>query len=124
MANNSRKYESIERETCMLAAGVSGIFKYNSTYGPTVLNDSMLGASLRSTSIGGYLESRRPFLTWYNMPAPSDEWLRNLIGTADPGFIRGFINDSPLYQFKRLIELDRLPKEGIMVAADMHKFQT
>ena len=43
MANNHRKYESIERETRMLAAGMSGIFKYNSIYGPTVLNDSMLG---------------------------------------------------------------------------------
>ena len=31
MANNSRKYESIERETSKLAAGMSGIFKYDCT---------------------------------------------------------------------------------------------
>ena len=108
----------------MLAAGMSGIFKYNSIYGPTVLNDSMLGASLRSTSVGGYPESRRPFLTRHDMPAPSGEWLRNLIGTADPDFIREFINNSLLYQLKRLMELGRLPKDGITVAVDMHKFQT
>ena len=108
----------------MLAAGMSGIFKYNSIYGPTVLNDSMLGTSLRSTSVGGYLENRRPFLTRYNMLAPSGEWLRNLIGTADPEFIREFINNSLLYQFERLMELGMLPKEGIAVAVDMHKFQT
>ena len=121
MANNSRKYESIERETRMLAAGMSGIFKYNSIYGPTVLNDSMLGASLRSTSVGGYLEGRRSILTMYDMPAPSDEWFRYLMGTADLDFIHEFISNSLLYQFEHLIELDRLPKEGITVAADMHK---
>ena len=46
------------------------------------------------------------------MPAPSDEWLRNLTGTTDPDFIHGFIDNSLLYQFERLIELDRLPKGG------------
>ena len=73
----------------MLAAGMSGIFKYNSIYGPAVLNDSMLGASLRSTSVGGYLESRRPFLTRHDILAPSDEWFRNLIGTAGSGALSG-----------------------------------
>ena len=55
------------------------------------------------------------------MPAPSGEWLRNLIGTADPDFIREFINNSLLYQFERLMELGMLPKEGITVAVDVHK---
>ena len=79
MTSNHRKYESIERETGMPAAGMSGIFKYDSIYGPAVLNDSMLGASLRSASVGGCLEGRRPFLTKHNTPAPSDEWFRNLM---------------------------------------------
>ena len=105
----------------MLAAGMSGIFKYNSIYGPAVLNDSLLGASLRSTSVGGYLEGKRPFLAKHGMPAPSGEWLRNLIGTADPDFIHEFINNSLLYQFERLMELGMLPKEGITVAVDVHK---
>ena len=98
--------------------GISGC---DSRYGPTVLNDSMLGASLRSTSVGGYLEGRRSILTKYDMPAPSDEWFRYLMDWAYLYHIHEFINDSLLYQFEHLMELDRLPKEGITVAVDMHK---
>ena len=121
MANNSRVYESIEQTTLELAAGMSGMFRYNSPYGPATINDSMLGASILNTSVGGYLSAKRNVASQCGTPSPTDEWFRNRIGMADPNHIRRFVNESLWGQFERLDELDILPKEGITVAVDVHK---
>ena len=79
MASNPRVYESIVETTGRLAAGMSDIFRYNSPYGPATTNDSMPGTSVPNVSVGGYLSAKRNVASKRGIPAPTNEWLRNLM---------------------------------------------
>lgn len=97
----------------------------NASYGISDFNCGMLRAAARDASVGGCATARRAGGALTGTPlrgtAPSDEWFRMRLAAVTTEAVEGVFAGVVLEQVRLLRRMDKLPRDGLVVAVDLHK---
>ena len=104
---------------------INAPFHHNASYGISDFNCGMLRAAGRDASVGGCATARRAGGALTGTPpggtAPSDEWFRRRLAAVTTGVVEGVFAGAVLDMVRLLRRMDELPRDGLVVAVDLHK---
>lgn len=97
----------------------------NASYGISDFNCGMLRAAAKDASVGGCATARRAggalARTRLRGAAPGDEWFRQRLAAVTTGAVEGVFAGAVLDKMATLRRMGALPRDGLVVAIDLHK---
>ncbi len=92
--------------------------KHNALYDVQDFNGGIIRAVCANSSVGGCASGVSAGN--YARVSPSDEWFRRRLATMDTDNVQKMFKESVAKQLLKLKQLNLLPKDGMVVAIDMH----
>ena len=122
MLNYIRIYQGVAKNVESLLSCIQMPKGHNTIFDRKDLNQRMIDAAIRNASVGGYADAVRVANNKNTgcRTAPSGRWCAGIIKKTDVDALQKSLCDSIRRQVKTMKKNNKIPKEGMTIAIDMH----
>ncbi len=117
MVNNKRLYQDVVTGLCPMLSCTTMPGHHNTIFDINTLNAGIINAAIQDSSVGGCANARKSL---GGRKEPSDRWFASMLKSPVVAEVQNVFDMQVTQQFKKMVRLGMVPKEGLTIAIDMH----